>query len=89
MKRNPNFLLREVAGKQVVVPVGVASMEFVGMINLNAVGAYLWQQLETEQTLDTLTAALTDRYEVAQEIARADVEDFVESLTKVGAILES
>lgn len=87
MKRNPNFLLREVAGKQVVVPVGMASMEFAGMITLNAVGAYLWQQLETEQTLDTLTAALTERYEVAQEIARADAEVFVESLSKVGAIL--
>jgi hypothetical protein len=87
MKRNPNFLLREVAGKQVVVPVGMASMEFAGMINLNAVGAYLWQQLETEQTVDTLTAALTERYEVAAEIAKADVEAFVESLTKVGAIV--
>ena len=86
MKRNPNFLLREVAGKQVVVPVGMASMEFAGMINLNTVGAYLWQQLETEQTVDTLTAALTERYEVAAEIAKADVEAFVESLTKVGAI---
>lgn len=88
MKRNPNFLLREVAGKQVVVPVGAASVEFAGMINLNAVGAYLWQKLETEQTLDTLTDALTERYEVTQEIARADVEAFVESLTKVGAITE-
>ena len=87
MKRNPTFLLREVAGKQVVVPVGTASMEFAGMINLNAVGAYLWQQLETEQTLDTLTDALTERYEVAREIARADAEAFVESLTKVGAII--
>lgn len=87
MKRNPNFLLREVAGKQVVVPVGAASVEFGGMINLNAVGAYLWQALETEQTVDTLTAALTDRYEVATEIAQADVEAFVKSLTEVGAIL--
>ena len=87
MKRNPNFLMREVAGKQVVVPVGAASVEFAGMINLNAVGAFLWQALETEQTLDTLTAALTGRYEVSAEIARADVEAFVESLAKVGAIL--
>ena len=87
MKRNPNFLMREVAGKQVVVPVGAASVEFAGMINLNAVGSFLWQALETEQTLDTLTAALTGRYEVSAEIARADVEAFVESLAKVGAIL--
>ena len=88
MKRNPNFLMREVAGKQVVVPVGAASVEFTGMINLNAVGSVLWHLLETEQTVDSLTAALTARYEVEDQIARADVEAFLESLAKVGAIVE-
>ena len=88
MKRNPTFLMREVAGKQVVVPVGAASVEFAGMINLNAVGSFLWQVLETEQTVDSLTAALTARYEVEDQIARADVEAFLESLAKVGAIVE-
>lgn len=87
MKRNSAFLLQEVAGTQVVIPVGSAAAKFDGMITLNAVGAYLWQLLETEQTLETLTTALTDRYDVTPETARTDAQAFVDSLLKAGAIL--
>ena len=88
MKRNPEFLLREVAGSQVAVPVGTATAAFPGMITLNGTGAYLWQLLETEQTIESLTAALVARYEVAAEVARADVSAFVQRLIPTGAILE-
>jgi len=89
MKRNPDFLLREVAGALVVVPVGQASIDFPGMITLNATGAHLWELLETEQTLDSLVEATVSRYEVDAELARRDVEAFVAKLMPTGAIEES
>lgn len=89
MKRNPNFLLRRVADSVVVVPVGAATAAFPGMITLNNTGAYLWELLEQEQTVETLTVAMTDRYDVEQDLARKDVEAFVGRLIPTGAILES
>lgn len=89
MKRNPNFLLRRVADSVVVVPVGAATAAFPGMITLNDTGAYLWELLEQEQTVETLTVAMTDRYDVEQDLARKDVEAFVGRLIPTGAILES
>lgn len=88
MKRNAEFLLREVADTLVVVPVGDAVTDFPGMITLNATGAYIWELLETEQTVQTLVDALVARYEVAEETARQDVEAFVGRLRSVGAIME-
>ena len=88
MKQNSAFLLREVAGTLVIVPVGKAAAEFSGMITLNATSAYLWQLLETEQTVQTLTDALVARYEVQQSKAQQDVESFVSKLKLVGAITE-
>lgn len=88
MRRNPDFLLREVADTTVVVPVGEATREFSGMVTLNASGAYLWELLACEQTVESLTAALLEQYEVTEEIARADVEKFVKRLLPTGAILE-
>ena len=88
MKRNPDFLLREVAGTIVVVPVGAAAASFPGMITMNATGAFLWEQLEKAQTVETLTAALLENYEVTEEKAREDVVAFVERLRPTGAILE-
>lgn len=87
MKRNPDFLMREVANTVVVVPVGAASAEFPGMLTMNGTGAFLWEQLAQEQTVDSLTAALLEQYEVTEEAARADVEKFIERLMPTGAIL--
>ncbi len=89
MKRNSAFLLREVAGTLVIVPVGKAAADFSGMITLNATSAYLWELLETEQTVQTLTDALVNRYAVDETRAREDVEIFVKKLTQVGAITDS
>ena len=86
MKRDPNFWMQDVAGTKVIVPTGPAVTEFPGMITVNNTGAYLWELLETEQTVDTLVAALLEKYDVAQEQARADVEAFLLKLQPTGAV---
>ncbi len=88
MIRCADFLLREVAGTLVIVPVGEASAKFKGMITLNATSAYLWELLETEQTKDSLVAALTERYEVDAETAAMDVDAFIKKLIVVEAITQ-
>lgn len=87
MKRNPNFLLRDVAGTKVIVPVGEAVSAFPGMITVNSTGAYLWELLEQEQTELSLIKALTDRYEVDEKTAKADVTAFVSKLKTAGALI--
>ena len=88
MKRDSNFLLRTVAGKQVIVPVGKAVVTFPGMITVNDTGAFLWEQLEQEHTLESLVKAVTDAYEVEQEVAAQDVQAFIEKLRSTGALIE-
>lgn len=86
MIRNDNFLLREVAGSQVLVPVGEAVGAFSGIVTLNSSGVHLWNVMETEQTESSLVTVLQDRYDVTGEQALADVEKFVAKLRSVGAI---
>ena len=57
------------------------------MITLNATAAYLWELLETEQTVDSLVAGLMERYEVEETLARKDVIAFVERLNPTGALV--
>ena len=87
MKRSADFLLRDVAGTLVIVPVGAAVSGFPGMMTLNATGAYIWELLETEQTVQSLVDALVERYEVQPDTARTDVEAFLEKLRPTGAIV--
>lgn len=88
MKRDPDFLLHDVAGTHVVVPTGAAVVAFPGMITVNDTGAYLWELLETEQTVETLAAALQERYEVGLEQAMADVKAFLAQLQSTGAVID-
>jgi hypothetical protein len=86
MKRNEDFLLRDVAGSLVIVPVGAAVTAFPGMITLNATAAYLWELLETPQTEQTLAQALTERYEVTADQAAEDIKKFLGPLLEIGAV---
>lgn len=88
MKRHPDYLLREVADSIVIVPVGMATADFPGMITLNDSGRFLWELLETEQTVDTLAEAMEARYDVTAQKAREDIEKFLDRLRAAGALQE-
>ena len=50
--------------------------------SLNAVGAWVWEQLAEPAGLDGLAEALTERFEVTEERARADLEALLADLER-------
>lgn len=82
MKINEGFMLREVAGNYVVVPVGKASEKFKGVINLNEVGAFLWKKVEQGLSEEEIVEALLSEYDVEKEQAKKDVENFINKLVE-------
>lgn len=88
MKRNPEFVIRQVADRFVIVPVGTAAEKFSGMITINATGKFLWDLLENEKTLESLAQALVEEYEIDMELALKDVKTFLEPILPTGAIVE-
>lgn len=88
MRRNSQFILRQVAGKNVVVPLGQAAEAFRGMITLNKTGKFLWDLLETEQTEESLAKALVQTYGITEERALGAVKKFLEPIYPTGAILK-
>lgn len=86
MKINENFVLREVAGSWVVIPIGEKSVDFNGMMNLNETGVLLWRELEKGVEKEELVSALTAEYDVSAEIAAKDIDEFIEKLEKAGCI---
>ena len=86
MKINENFVLREVAGSWVVIPIGEKSVDFNGMMNLNESGVLLWRELEKGAEKEELVSALTAEYEVSAKEAAEDIDAFVEVLKKAGCL---
>lgn len=83
MKLKEGFILRQVAGKTVVLPSG-DELDLNLMITLNGTGAFLWEHLQEETSEDNLVAALLCEYDVDEETARKSVAAFVEKLNEHG-----
>ena len=80
MKIKEGFILRTVAGQNVVVPVGANTMNFNATITLNDSAAFLWKQLESEKNEQELLAALTNEYEIDSATAKSDITVFLNVL---------
>ena len=83
MKLNEGFLLREVAGRIVVVP-DADVLDLNLMIALNSTGRFLWERLEQGASAQELKDALMAQYHVDEQLANKDVEAFIQNLEKHG-----
>ena len=86
MKLKDGFILRTVAGSNVVVPIGKRTVDFNGMITLNDTGAFIWRQLEQNKDEAQIVAAILESYDVEAERAQRCVRGFVEKLREVGCL---
>lgn len=84
MKIKEGFLLRNVAGNNVVVPLGQNSIDFNGMISLNETGAFLFEKMLGEISREELIKAVVEEYEVEEAVATTDVDNFIEKVKGEG-----
>lgn len=86
MKVSQDFILREVAGENFLIPVGQAALRVHGMVVISESGVLLWERLQTEQTVESLTEALLEEYDVDRETAYNDVTEFIKKLRQTGIL---
>jgi len=69
---------------------GVFVLQEAGeVLVVNEVGAFIVEQLKSERSVDEVVAAITDRYAVDAERARADATSLLDALLEAGAIIRS
>lgn len=83
MKLKDGFLLRTVAGENVVLPTG-SELDLNMMITLNDTGRFLWELLGSETSEEALVDALLGEYDVDRETAASCVAAFVKKLSDNG-----
>ena len=88
MRLKDGFVLREIAGSFMVVPVGRRTQEVPGVIALTETGALLWRMLEKGAEEGDLVRALLDEYDVSGDRATADVRAFVAKACEQGLLEE-
>lgn len=80
MKLTSEFILREVAGETILVPVGSTALRFNGIITLEPVGALIWKGLEAEKSRDAILEDILAQFEVERQVASDDLDAFLQQL---------
>lgn len=83
MRVKSDYILREVAGEYLLIPVGEAALKTNGLISLSESGYLLYEQLKQGCEKKDLVQRLLQEYEVTEEQASADVEAFLEQMRSI------
>ncbi len=88
MKQKQGFVLRTVCGENVIVGEGLNAINFGKLISLNETAAWLWQEAQQQGdfTVESLATKLCEEYDVADDVARRDVEAIVRQWQEVGLL---
>lgn len=88
MKLKGEFILRQIMGETIAVPVGDSALDFNGMICLNEVGEEIWKGLQAQMTEEEILARLLEQFDVSRGEATADLEQFLSGLRQNGLLEE-
>lgn len=86
MKLKKEFILREIVGETVLVPINQSTTDFNGLITVNELGRFIWENLESSDDEEMLLQKILDEYEVDREVAKKDLDDFLKVLKNIGII---
>lgn len=91
MKVKENYMLREIAGNFVVIPVGQNVADYKNMLHLNETSVFLWNELQNEISFDELLKRMAVKYEASENevsILEKDLNEFLDKLRKLEVLME-
>lgn len=85
MKLNGKYKLRKVSGTYVIVKLGGGeTLNFSKLITINETGAFIFNKLAEEISMDELVGAMLDEYEIDEAAAREAADSFITKLVDLG-----
>ena len=88
MKIKDGYILKSVAGSNVVIATGMERMDFRGIITFNDTGAEIFNMLNGTYTVEEIIEKLAKDYEISYDVAKADVMKLIEKMRSQGLIEE-
>jgi len=83
------YMVRNIADEWIILPTDNASHDFNGMMLINESGAFIWKELEDGNDKEALINALFMEYNVDRETAEKDIEEFLNTLSNCGLLLDN
>lgn len=87
-KANPDVVMREVDGDCLLVPTG-NDIAINGLITLNPIAQFLWQQFQTPSTIPEVLAKAKEKYDDESGSMERDIRCFVNDYIGINFIMEN
>ena len=87
MKIKEGYILRQVAGNNIVIAVGDEAINFNGIITINGSGTFLWELLEKGAEKKDLLDAMLKEYDIDEKTASEDIDEFLKKLDSANLLI--
>jgi len=87
MRLNPKYILRTVADETILISVQDISAP-KQLLMLNELGADIYALLQQNKSISEIHSILLSQYEVAPEVLKADIDEFLVALTSYGVLID-
>lgn len=88
MKIKDGYILKKVAGENIVIATGEARLSFNGIITFNEVGAEVFARLDGAHTLSQIVDEIASAYNAPREVIEADINKLIEKMKNHGLLEE-
>ena len=86
MKKKKEFIVREIVGETILVPVGETVNTFNGLITMNGIGRFIWDSIEKVDSKEELVDLILANYDIDYDTAKEDSDKFLEKLVNADFI---
>jgi hypothetical protein len=87
--QNGSLVTRQIADETIIVPIRGGVGELNAIFTLNPIGTMIWEMLKVKTADSTIVQRICQEYQVAPEKAKADLDEFLDSLRNAGLICSS
>jgi len=88
MKLDEGFLIRNIAGEDVLVPIGSRVIDFKGLITISPVGGFIYRLIMEGKAEDEIIDAILEEYDIDRQTVENDVTEFLTSLREQGILCD-
>jgi len=89
LAKREEIVSREIAGETILVPIRGRLVDLQRIFSVNPVGAHIWQRLDGKRTLAEVRDSVLETFDVEDDRAEADIQEFVAELVEAELIQEA
>jgi hypothetical protein len=78
---SPSIVTRKTGNEYVLVPIANNIADMNSVYTLNDTGAFIWELIDGEKSVEELINAVTEEYEIDRKTATGDVFSFIEKMS--------